>query len=112
MLLPDWSANDTPAAEATAASAVVVMAATPTAARPRVQILCRATTGVDVSRMKLAGVWVVVVDMSGSVSFDGSPCATRSCPLHERAPADPTDRRREEFFGGTCRIAGSPFVVG
>src|SRR5512139_2431091 len=75
MLAPVRSANETPAADATAASTVVAAEATTAAATPCFQTGCRPAAGAispGMTRVGTTGVGIcVVLVITGSVSFAG-----------------------------------------
>src|SRR5262245_7184328 len=96
MLAPVLSANETPAAEASAARAVVATEATTAAATPCFQAGCRAVAWVVA--LGVEWVWTWVADMSCSVSSASRPVRPAH-PLHERPRPDPTGREEKSSPG-------------
>ena len=89
------SANETPAADATAASTVVAAAATTAAATPCFQTGSRWPVRVDASGVRPVGT-SAVVDMSSSVSSAVAWCdRLRPTP---RTGGDGSDRSQEEML--------------
>ena len=115
MLAPVLSANETPAADATAARTVVATEATTAAATPCFQTGCRSSgRWTDAVVVWVVGI-CVVVDMSGSASSAGRPVRPAHAPsTNGRVEVQDHDRRRtaEEGSSAHCttlrRIDASP----
>jgi hypothetical protein len=130
MLAPVLSANETPAADATAARTVVATEATTATATPCFQTGCRSAVRVDALGVVRVGTWMVV-DMSSSLTSADRPVRPAHTPstngrVRIRQVAsksstgfaggvDRTVRLKNpvaKFSVAGCRIGGTPFVVG
>ena len=100
MLAPVLSANETPAADATAARTVVATEAITAEATPCFHTGCRSAAGVGALGVVRVGI-CVVVDMSSSVSSAGARCY--SLIALPRTGGYGSDRLREEVSFGSMR---------